>query len=350
MDKETDGVILSRTIGPEFSGQRLDGVLRRLCPDWSRSMVQRFFTEGLVLSAGRRARAAWRVRGGERLEVLPLPSLSMPVPVLDRLYEDECLLAVNKPSGIPSHPLREGEGGTALDGMALLCPAVLFYEEQSPVPLTGADDEPSAEARQRSLEGGLVHRLDNDTSGVLLAAKSEADRQALRTALEDPTAYKEYLAIVHGILDKEYEISFPVAHAAGDATRSVAVFPEGWAIPPGAARVRGRFRGRPREAESRVVPLEEAFGCTLVRVRIHKAVTHQVRVHLAALGHPIAGDARYLPAGWPACTPRLALHASLIVFRHPGTGVMLHITAPWADDLARAWRELGGHFEEHSNR
>ncbi len=346
MDKATDGVILSRVIDAESAGQRLDGVLRTLCPDWSRSMVQRLHLEGLVLLNGRPARAAQRIRGGERLEVLPASTPALAPPDLSVLYEDDILLAVDKPSGFPAHPLRAGETGTVLDGMAQLCPAVLLSGEQSSGRLTGADDGAGLEARQRSLEGGLVHRLDNDTSGVLLAAKSEADRQALRTALEDPAACKEYLAIVHGILDRECDISFPVAHAAGDATRSVAVFPGDWAIPAGAARVRGRVRGRPRSAQSHLVPLEYAAGCTLVRVRVHKAVTHQVRVHMAALGHPIAGDPRYLPAGWPARTPRLALHASLITFRHPRSGETLRITAPWAPDLVQAWQGMGGRYSD----
>ena len=344
MDKATDGVTLSRVLETDFCGQRLDGVLRLLRPDWSRSIVQGFFTDGLVLLNGRPARAAQRLRGGERLEILHAATSAISPPHLSVLYEDAVLLAVDKPSGIPSHPLRAGETGTALDGMALLSPAVFFYGEQSSGQGMGAGGEVSVEARQHSLEGGLVHRLDNDTSGVLVAAKSEADRQALRAALEDPAAYKEYLAIVHGQLEKECDIGFPVAHAAGDARRSVAVFPQGWPIPPGAARVRGRFRGRPRSALSHVVPLECVADCTLVRVRVHKAVTHQVRVHTAALGHPIAGDPRYLPAGWPAHAPRLALHASLIAFRHPGSGEMLHIAAPWAPDLAQAWREMGGRF------
>lgn len=346
MDKESSKVILSQRLAAKFCGQRLDRVVRLLRPDWSRSLVQRLHREGRILLDGRAVRAAQRVRGDELLEVRPAVLALLPAPTLDVLYEDASLLAVDKPAGIPTHPLRPGETGTVLDGMARLCPAVLFFEEQSAGPKVKAADKMTLQARQRQLEGGLVHRLDNDTSGVLLAAKSPHAWQALRTALANPAAYKEYLAIVCGNLEQESDITLPLAHARGDARRSVAVFPAGWRIPTGAARVRGNFRGRPRPALSQVAPIEGVDGYTLVRIRVHTALTHQVRVHLAALGHPLMGDQRYLPASWPVSGPRLALHASRIVFFHPESGAKLQLHAPWAPDLLQAWEKMGGRFSD----
>jgi 23S rRNA pseudouridine1911/1915/1917 synthase len=213
--------------------------------------------------------------------------------IVNVLYADEALVAIDKPAGIPSHPLRAGELGTAANAIVARFPEC-------------------ADASPDPREGGLVHRLDNDTSGVLVAARSRAAWTALRAALGEPTCEKTYLAEVAG--DPE----------AGASTAAIGrVGRRG-----GRVRLDGGRRPLPAHTTWRVV---ERRGVTaLLEVRLHAGRAHQVRAHLASAGLPIVGDATYGDAS--AAPGPLHLHAASIAFRHPLTGAPLLLDAP-----APAW-------------
>ena len=331
MEELSPSESLSFTVDQAAAGLRIDAVVHTVCPRFSRSAIKELFRIGAVSYNGHPVAASFKVREGSDINIVPPPSAEPErtagpsAPPLKVLYQDDMLVVVEKPSGIPAHPLKAGESGTVLDGIVALAPDV-------------------ATAGKTALEGGLLHRLDNDTSGILAAARTAPAWHILRAALERATAYKEYLAIVCGALEDNCIVDYLVAHSAEAAGRSVAIFPDGYTPPWGSSRVHSRPRGTPRKALSEVSVVERRGNFTLVRVRLAKAVTHQVRVHLAAIGHPIAGDDRYLPPAFReagmAAVPRLALHATRLVFEHPLKEGIFTIDSPLSDDLAAAWDKI----------
>jgi 23S rRNA pseudouridine1911/1915/1917 synthase len=210
------------------------------------------------------------------------------------LYVDDALVAIDKPAGVPSHPLRAGERGTAAGAI------VARYPE-------------CASASPDAREGGLGHRLDNETSGVLVAARSRAAWEALRAALLAPTCRKAYLAEVVGAPPDTGAATAPIGRAGRRG-----------------GRVRVGGGRQPLAARTDWQVLERRGATTLVRARLHAGRAHQVRAHLADAGFPIVGDEVY---GHAADPPGLRLHALEIAFRHPVTGAPVLIAAPppaWA--------------------
>ena len=192
----------------------------------------------------------------------------------------------------------------------------------------------AANAGTCAREGGLVHRLDNDTSGVLVAAKNAEIYTALKQTFTNHTAKKQYLAIVAGELHDSQKIQFAIAHHSKDDRKMVAV-----GSPSKDARAK-RFRGEPRATESVIEPISVTAGHTLVRIHILQGQRHQIRVHLSAIGHPILHDLIYREptqiANDAVIIKRHALHAERISFPHPKTGQILTISAPIPDDFIRA--------------
>jgi 23S rRNA pseudouridine1911/1915/1917 synthase len=210
------------------------------------------------------------------------------------LHVDDALVAIDKPAGVPSHPLRAGELGTAANAIVARFPEC---EAASP------------DAR----EGGLGHRLDNETSGVLLAGRSRAAWEGLRAALRAPTCVKTYLAEVVGEPPDEGAATAPIGRAGRRGGR----------VRVGAGRA-------PLAARTDWKVIERRGATTLVRARLHAGRAHQVRAHLADAGFPIVGDAIY---GRAAAGAPLHLHALAVHLRHPTTGAPLLIEAPppaWA--------------------
>ena len=268
----------------DMDGERIDVFVARRLPDLSRSRVRRLLESGAVLLDGRPARPSHRLTTGQRVRVAvppPEPDGAQPEAIpLDVLYEDADLLAVNKPAGMTVHPAPGHATSTLVN-------AVLAHSSD----LSGVGGV---------LRPGIVHRLDRDTSGVILVAKNDAAHQALASQLKERRIEKVYLALVEGTpRPAEGVIDAPIARDPRNRRRMAIV--EG---------------GREAVTAYRVV--ERLRGVALVEARPKTGRTHQIRVHLAAIGHPIVGDALYGHAS--PLVSRQFRHAWRITFAHPRTG------------------------------
>jgi 23S rRNA pseudouridine1911/1915/1917 synthase len=309
------------TAAPDDAGQRLDRFLATLLPDVSRSRIAELIDEGHVRVNGSKAKRAHHILGGERIDVtlLPRPALeAAPEDIpLDILYADGDLLVVNKPAGMTVHAGAGASSGTLVNA--------LLHRFQQLSSVGGA------------LRPGIVHRLDKDTSGVLVVACTDAAHRSLAAQFQNRTVEKTYLALVHGKLQRDSgTIDLPVARDAARRTRMTTRRPAG--------------RARAARTDWRVLARLENF--TLVAVQIHTGRTHQIRVHFSALGHPVVGDTLYgapkqvrLPSRKAGTAPppplgRNFLHAARISFEHPRTGQHMTVAAPLPAELVKFAREL----------
>jgi 23S rRNA pseudouridine1911/1915/1917 synthase len=307
-------------VGAASAGSRLDLFLVQACSDLSRSRIQKLIEEGAIRLAGAPVKRSHLVRAGEELEVEvlePRPTELLPEDIpLAVLYEDEHLLAIDKPAGLVVHPAPGHASGTLVNA--------LLHRTRD---LRGIGGE---------LRPGIVHRLDRDTSGVLLVAKTDLAHASLSRQMKRRSMKKEYLALVAGIPRvRKGEVAFSIGRDPRDRKRMKA-FRTTDPAPAGAREARTLF-----EIEKEWFPL----GLTLLRCRLITGRTHQIRVHLAASGLPVVGDPVY---GRPrfdrvndadlrerlAAFPRQALHAERVAFRHPESGEPLEIAAPIPPDLS----------------
>ena len=293
------------------AGERLDRWLAGVMPDVSRARLQAIISGGGVLVDGRVARPSRRLKTGQSISVrLPAPQPAVPLPEdipLSVIYEDAHLLVVDKPAGLVVHPGAGRATGTLVN--ALL-------------------------HRVRDLSGiggvvrpGIVHRLDRGTSGLLVVAKDDASHLALSRQFAGRTVEKEYLAVVLGVPRAAAgTIDVPIGRDPVHRKRMSARAP----------------RGRAARSTYRVV--EALDGAALLRVRIATGRTHQIRVHLAAVGHPVAGDPTYGGQRRPAsrrpearaaleALSRPALHAAHLAFSHPASGERVSFSSPLPADL-----------------
>ncbi len=330
-----DGV-KSLVTAPDAAGQRLDQWLAAaLGPDFSRNRVQQLIRDGQVTVGGRpAAESRRRMSGGERVDVI-IPEPEPPEPQgeaipLDILFEDADLIVVNKPAGLVVHPGAGNWTGTLVN-------ALIFHCGDSLSGIGGVR------------RPGIVHRLDKDTSGVMVAAKTDEAHRSLSAAFADHGASgdldRAYAALVWGAPERARgTVDAPLGRAPDRVRR--AVVPE----------------GRP-DARHAVThwQVEERFGtpplASLVECRLETGRTHQIRVHMAHVGHPVVGDPDYaqgfrtkakrLPEtlrGMVETFPRQALHARLLAFRHPGTGQLMNFEAPLPTDMAslvESFRSIG---------
>jgi 23S rRNA pseudouridine1911/1915/1917 synthase len=292
------------SVPSDSASPRLDVFLMRYLP-CSRRVAQRAIAAGLVRVNGRRARKGDVLQSGDLVaiaetqrtagELRPNPHLAVHV-----LYEDEAVIVIDKPAGIPSHALRSDETDTAANFLL-------------------ARDPGLAIAGRSPLEAGLAHRLDTGTSGILLAARSAAAYAALRQQFTARQVEKTYLALVEGNVQAGGEVLSPLAPAPHNRRKM---------------RIVARMVSGARPAQTSYRPLEELGGSTLLEVHIRTGVRHQIRVHLAALGHAVVGDALYGHArsGAPA---RHLLHAAGLAFVHPTHGRRIEIRSPLPGDFAR---------------
>jgi 23S rRNA pseudouridine1911/1915/1917 synthase len=282
---------------------RLDHFLQERYPQYSRSRLQSWIKEGRVLVDGAHAKASMLLRGDERIEVTPgeLPPLKaapedLPVEIL---YEDAAVIAVNKPAGVAVHAGAGQHAGTLVNR--------LVHRFQKLSQLGG------------ELRPGIVHRLDKDTSGVLLVARTDTAHRALAAQFAGRTVEKTYLALVHGRLKADSgRITKPIARDPVRRTRMTARL----------------ANGREALTDYRVLKRYEKF--TYLEVRIGTGRTHQIRVHLSSLGHPVAGDRLY----GAAAGRRLFLHAWGIGFESPATGERERVEAPLPRELQDWLAEL----------
>ncbi|HJX66072.1 MAG TPA: RluA family pseudouridine synthase [Polyangia bacterium] len=306
-------------VGTTEAGLRLDAFLLRQKVVPSATAARRAIAEKIVLVAGRPGKKGQHLSEGQVVEisasiqdrVVPVPAAEIPLVVL---FSDDDLVVVDKPAGLPSHPLRAGEGPSAAGALVARFPECAV-----------ASPDPR--------EGGLVQRLDRGTTGVLVAARRRAVWPSLRDALAAPDCEKTYLAEVVGRFpdlgagEKDF-----VSPGARPGTLSVAV-PIG-RIGRRGARVKLGGGRQPLPAITELALVEQRSTSALIEARLCKGRTHQVRAHLAYLGIPVLGDTTYGDTSSDAEPPALLhLHAAAIVFKHPTTGQLLRIEAPlptWA--------------------
>ncbi len=284
------------------AGSRLDAFLAIVLPSLSRSRIKDLITAGLVTVDGAAAKPAARVRRGQRIEMtVPLraPATITPEAIpLDVVYEDADLLVINKPPGLTMHPGAGRASGTLANAVAARVPQILT--------LGGG------------LRPGIVHRLDKDTSGLLVVAKAAQALTSLQEQVAARSVRRTYLAIVRGNLAGESgTIDAPIGRHTRHRTKM--------AVQAGGRRAVTRYR-----------VLERLKHFTLVAADLLTGRTHQIRVHFAHLGHPVAGDRLYGAGSDDLGIGRQALHAVRLQFRHPRSGDDLVFEAAPPPDFAQA--------------
>jgi 23S rRNA pseudouridine1911/1915/1917 synthase len=300
-------VTTALVVPPEQRGQRLDRFLTSFLGSHSRSQLQKLIADGLVTVDGRTAKANLTLRDGDRVRVeLPaavaaeVASEELP---LEILHQDDDLAVVNKPAGMVVHPAAGHASGTLVN-------ALLHHLTG----LSGIGGE---------LRPGIVHRLDRGTSGVMVVATNDSAHQELSRQFHDREVEKEYIALVWGVVQAGRRIDAAIGRDPSDRQKM-------------SARAK-----HAREAVTRITRAMPLPGLTLCQVAIHTGRTHQIRVHLSAIGHPVVGDSVYggvhrRVAGDIRAVQRLErpfLHAARLAFTHPRDGRRMEFTAPLPDDL-----------------
>ena len=290
------------------AGERLDRFLARQVPELTRSHIQKLIERGDVRVAGKVQKAGYKARGGEEVSVtLPAPEMTAILPEaipLDILYEDADIIVVNKARGMVVHPAAGVTTGTLVNALLAHCDD-----------LSGINGE---------IRPGIVHRLDKDTSGVMVCAKNDRAHVALAEQIKAKTARRTYVSIVHG----------NIAEESGTIKGAIGRHPterKQMAIVAG---------GKPAVTHFRVL---ERFGAfTLVECRLETGRTHQIRVHMTSIGHPLVGDPKYGKRKHPfaALITGQALHSQSLDLIHPATGEAMHFEAPLPRDMAAILEEL----------
>ena len=289
----------------EHGGLRLDQALVKMLPEYSRSRLQDWIEQGQVTLNGSPASVKQKVWGGENIRVVPQthpseqPYLAEDIP-LDIVYEDDAILVIDKPVGLVVHPGSGNWEGTLLN-------ALLHHAPQ-------LKDVPRA---------GIVHRLDKDTSGLMVVAKTLVAQTALVRQMQKRSVKREYLALVWGEVDYGDTIDFPIGRHPSQRVKMAVV--EGG-----------------KEAVTHYTVEANFPSCTLLRCRLETGRTHQIRVHLTYIGHPLIGDSVY-QKGVQKCAlplrellngfPRQALHATKLALEHPDTGEWMEWEVPLPEDM-----------------
>jgi len=307
---------LEFTVPPDFDGQRLDRFLVSVLAEHSRSQIQRFIADGRVIVPRGTAKPNLAMREGETVAIdippaAPSELASEELP-LEILYQDEDLAVLNKPAGMVVHPGAGHASGTLVN-------ALLHHIDD----LSGIGGE---------LRPGIVHRLDRGTSGVMVVAKNDTAHQELARQFEEREVEKEYIALVWGVVQAGRRIDAAIGRDPANRQKM-------------SARAK-----HARTAVTRITRARHLPGLTLCQVAIHTGRTHQIRVHLSAIGHPIVGDSLYggvhrRVAGDIRAVQRLErpfLHAARLQFHHPRDRRPMEFTAPLPDDLLDVLEDLPG--------
>jgi 23S rRNA pseudouridine1911/1915/1917 synthase len=291
----------------DHDGLRLDNVLTALMPDVSRSQIQRLIKDGCVSGPVKAIRASMPVRPGQAFTVdIPEPSLPAPLPEalpLPIVYQDGDVLVLDKPAGMVVHPAAGHDSGTLVN-------ALLHHVTD----LSGIGGE---------LRPGIVHRLDRGTSGLMVIAKNDRSHQELSRQFRDREVEKAYIALVWGVVQAGRRIDAPIGRDPNDRQKM-------------STRAR-----RARDAVTRVTFARHLKGVSLLKVAIATGRTHQIRVHLNAIGHPIVGDSVYggihrrVPPNLRSVMrlERPFLHSARLSFVHPADGRRVEFESPLPPDL-----------------
>ncbi len=289
----------------DCAGMRLDQVLSRLLPQYSRSRLQSWIKDTFVMVDGVSITASRKLRGYEQIAVFVQPEAEelafTPEPIpLNIVFEDAAVIVLNKPAGLVVHPANGNWSGTLLNGLLHYCPGLLTVPR-----------------------AGIVHRLDKDTSGLMVVAKTLIAQTHLVRQLQSRSVTREYFAIVEGRLDNDGTVNAPIGRHSRDRTR-MAIVSSG------------------KEAITHYEVLEELPSHTLIVCRLETGRTHQIRVHMQSIGFPMASDPVYgaRPRPWPEPVRqalqqfgRQALHARHLALLHPETDEMMSWDVPLPEDM-----------------
>jgi len=291
---------------------RLDQVLAKLLPEYSRNRLQDWVLQEQVKVNGLAATIKQKIWGGEKIEVTPQSSPSEQQHLaeniaLNVMFEDDSILILNKPAGLVVHPGSGNWEGTLLN-------ALLHHAPQlSEIP-----------------RAGIVHRLDKDTSGLLVVAKTLIAQTALVRQLQARTVHREYYALVYGEVERNGTVDAPLGRHTTQRTKMAIV-----------------EDGKPAITHYSIA--ERFPGCSLLRCKLETGRTHQIRVHLASIRHPLVGDSTYIK-GAQKCAPQLrtlltafprqALHAAQLGLEHPETGEWLEWQTPLPEDLSQLLKQI----------
>jgi 23S rRNA pseudouridine1911/1915/1917 synthase len=315
----SDFVVKARMVG-----KRIDAYLASRYPDYSRSVIQKVIVAEAVLINGQPTKASYKVREGDEIrvwlpELIDEPPLAEDIPI-GIVYEDTFFTVVNKPPGLVTHPAKGNWTGTLVNALQF------HFDTLSTV---GGDNRP-----------GIVHRLDRDTSGLLIVAKDDKAHKELARQFETRTIRKEYLALVYGMPSRDSDfIEKPLGmHPTNREKVAIRTIEDGG-----------------KEAVTFYEVLERFHGYALIRCLPKTGRTHQIRVHLAHIGHPILADKAYSgraaftlgdllgsdhPEASTVLLDRQALHAHALHLEHPMTGEPIDFNAPLPDDMAAALAAL----------
>ena len=287
-------------------GERLDVLLARLAEELSRSQARRLIEDGLVTVDGRQERPSHRVAAGARV-VATVPPVEEARPMAERIpvtiiYQDDDIIVVDKPAGLTVHPAPGHPSGTLVNALLALTPELASLRD--------------------TIRPGIVHRLDKDTSGLLVVAKNERTRSDLTRQLKERTVRKTYLALVHGVPQPaQGTIEAPIGRHPRNRKKM--------AVVAGGSEAETKYRMR-----------EELGGFVLLEVKPITGRTHQIRVHLAAIGHPVVGDTVYGKRS--GLIDRQFLHAWRLAFDLPSSGRQVEFESPLPADLREALQEIRG--------
>jgi len=320
---ESDSPVIRKTIPQEYSGQRLDQALAQLLPDWSRSRIQTWITNGRVKLDDKNCQAKQKIWGGEQVSVQPDTTTvenhyAAEAISLNILFEDEQLIIINKPAGMVVHPGNGNWQGTLLN-------ALLHHSPQ-------LENVPRA---------GIVHRLDKDTTGLMVVTKTIEAQTSLVRQLQQRTVKREYLAVTLGEVAGSGVVDAPIGRHPAQRTKMAV-----------------NAQGKPARTHYKV--LERFSGCSLVQCNLETGRTHQIRVHMHSIGHPLAGDPVY--GGKPKkitpeinmllnTFPRQALHAWKLALIHPLNSQSLQWQSELPGDMIQLLHQLKLHTTQaiHNN-
>lgn len=299
----------SLVVPSEYAGCRVDVALVAICDGISRSQLNRWISEESVSVDGRFVKASHRLHGDERVVIdgalpPPLDWDSQNDVEFQVIYDDEHIIVVDKPAGLVVHPGTKNPDHTLVNGLLLRYPAL-----------------------SNLTRAGIVHRIDKDTSGVLVVAHGDAAQKHLTKAITERTIEREYYAIVEGVIDSARTIDLPIGRDLRDRTRQ-------------------RVTNAGRTAQTELTPLETFRQHTLVKAQLKTGRTHQIRVHASAIGHPLLGDKRYGARGILPKSPaestikvlrafnRQALHARKLVLTHPASNKRMAFVSALPHDMS----------------
>lgn len=297
----------------DAAGERVDKVLSQLEPQWSRAFIQKMLAEGRVHVRGSAVSKSYKCGPDDHLDVddpplQPIAAEAQDIP-LDIRYEDDDLLVVNKPRGMVVHPAPGNPDGTLVNALLHHCGGSL----------SGINGE---------IRPGIVHRIDKDTSGLLIVAKTDAAHRALAQQISTHTFRREYRAVLHGhFREQTGTVHAPIGRSEKDRKKMCVT------------------QKNARDAVTHYEILEELGAFSYAALRLETGRTHQIRVHMAYIGHPVAGDPVYGPKNGVTELHGQCLHAGLIGFTHPADGRYIEIVSelpPYFEDFLQKLRNRFG--------